>query len=379
MNNILSEQSDLNQKAYNELVKSIEDIRKNYKASQSDNYPSAKWVAGKFQQLSYIPSIEHSLNSGAELPDEKKEEYEKIVALKDLGLKYGFIKKVGNNYTKTERGSKFIQSLAKSFSDWRDMAQELKSISYKEDDEWASKLSDTEKEYIEIYKQLTAKDYAYLIGLIEKQKDKKNYTDRVATSDDADSAIVSHLQNLNLINNNYTLNLDLVKNLLDFLNDKTYARLKTFNNDITYISKRISADRALLKNYLDRNMDKSSFRRSSVAKEADAMLDSLNGVERMLVKKAYDNMRQLTPTELQHLKQLNIIDSDDTFTSIGKFIAIVLTKDTNLDTLQKRGEKPSQYSRLNKSDIGSDDNRSTRTADKTRTRNQSFRNFLSAK
>lgn len=377
--NILSEQADLNQNAYNELVKAVEDIRKNYKSSQSDNFPSIKWVAGKFQQLAYINSIEQSLKSNQDLPDDKKEEYEKIVALKDIGLKYGFIKKVGSNYTKTEKGSKFVQSLAKSFTDWRDMASELKSISGKEDDEWLASLSDTEKEYVEIYKQLTAKQYAYLIGLVEKQQDKKNYTDRVAVSDSDDSRIVSHLQNLNLINNNYTLNSKLIKNMLDFLNDKSYARLKPLNNDITYIAKRISADRALLKNYLDRNLDKSSFRRSPVAREADVMLDSLNSVEKMLVKKAYDNIRSLTPTETEHLKKLNIIDSDNTFTSLGKFIAIVLTKDDNLDTLQKRGEKPTQYSRLNKSDVGPDSNRSTRMADKARTRNQSFKNFLSSK
>ena len=67
------------------------------------------------------------------------------------------------------------------------------------------------------------------------------------------------------------------------------------------------------------------------------------------------------------------------FTDIGKIIAIMLTKDNDIDNVRQRGEKPTQYSRLNKVDIGSEHNKSSRTADKTRTRNKSFKDFLATK
>lgn len=376
--NLLLEQRDLNHQAYKELVKAVEDIREKFQNSQSDNYPTAQWVAGKFQQLSYLPSIERSLNSGSVTSPEKQEEYEKFIALKDISLKYNFIKQDGSNYSKTDKGSKFVQSLAKSFSSWKDIATTFKTANEEENNDWIKTLSDEQKQYLEIYKQITSKQYAYLIGLVEKQQSKTNYTDTVATSDENDSEILSHLQNLGLINSDYSLNNDVVKGMLEFLNDNTYARLKLFNNDITYIAKRISADRALLQNILHRNLDKTSFRRTSVAKNADEMVDSLNAVDKTIVKKAYDRVR-LTKIETERLKELGILDADSTFTNIGKITALMLTKGDSLDSLQQRGEKPTQYSRLNKSDIESGENKSSRTADKTRTRNISFKNFLATK
>src|SRR6185503_5659004 len=101
MNTFLTEAIDsvkIFRQAFEELFQKIEAIRKKYESSSKGNFPTFPWFAGKFKQLYNIPQVEKSLESGFVNNPEKQEEYEKILALRDVALKYKFITKEDGNY-----------------------------------------------------------------------------------------------------------------------------------------------------------------------------------------------------------------------------------------------------------------------------------------
>lgn len=368
---------------YDELVDEITNINKKYGLSNVDNFPTAKWVAGKFQQLDRVSSLQSSLDSGTVDDPERAAEYERIIKLKDIALKYKLVKKEttrsgGTDYKKTDNGSKFIQKLSSSFASWKDQKTRLREISTVENEEWYNNLSSEDKNLVDTYSQLTAKDYAFLMGLIDKQKDKQNYTNSVAFIAEHNPEKFEKLQSLKLINSDYTINLPFIRSLLNFINDKTYARLKSFNKDISYITDRISADRALVNNYLERNIDRSSFRRSDLAKHADNLLDDLDDYDKTTIMAKYKggNIRgQINPK----LVSDKIIDTDGSLTELGRYIAVIISKLDRNPELKDRGEKPTQYSRLSRTDSATEENISSRKQEKASSRNTSFKNFLSSR
>jgi hypothetical protein len=368
--------------AYLEFVDSVEKIRKSFNSESTDNYPTPQWISGKFKQLYNIPAIESSVNSGNINNTDKLEEYEKVLALRDVGVKYGLISKtternVGSTpvYKVTNTGSMFLQALHKSFASWKDLSTKFRETNDQENREWLKALPPEEKELVKIYSELTPREYAYLMGLVEKQESKEGYMSYIHSSLEKDRDKIEKLQSFNLLNKDYTLNTGLIKRLLNFLNEKTYPRLKQFNKDISFITDRISADKALLRNALERNVDRTSGRRGELAIKADKIIDKLSPVDKEVIKKAYRN-NKLTGIELSHLKTLNILDADNSFTDIGKFIAVVLTKSLDNDTYMQQGEKPTQYSRLNKTDINNANNKNARKNERAGSRSGTFSNFL---
>ena len=355
---------------YDELVDTIIAINKKYDQSNRDAYPSPQWVSGKLQQLSFVPSMEQSLSSGNIQDPNIAAEYERTIALKDIGEKYRLIAKDGAKYKKTDMGSRFVQQLSNSFLTWKEKSKQMRELGDQENREWYNGLDTDEKKMVDLYSQLTAKEYAFLMGLIDRQESKDNYSDIVAQAAEKNPDKVEKLQSLKLINQDYSLNLPIIRDLLGFLNDKTYARLKGFNKDISYISDRISADRALLKNFLDRQMDRTSHRRSDFATQSDDVLNKLTSREKKLI------ISNKYPSEVRtKFQQLNILEPEGSLTDLGKFIQQVLTSGRDTDSLAKRGEKPTQYSRLRKSEVDTP-NKAERKNDKAGSRANTFKQFL---
>lgn len=364
---------------YNELVDEIIKINKKYNLTNADSFPTAKWVSGKFQQLDRIPSLQSSLDSGLIDDPQRAADYERLIKFKDIALKYKLIKKEttrsgGIDYKKTDNGSKFIQKLSSSFLTWKDEKTKMREISDNENAEWQNKLSEEDKMLLELYTNLSANEYSTLMGLIERQKDRKNYMETLYNLSDNK---LHKFQSLNLIHDDYKLNLPLIEKLLKFINNNTYARLKPFNKDISYITDRISADRALLNNYLERDIDKSSFRRSDLAKHADNIIDKLDNTEKFDILKKYKGLtsRDSNP----NLLQMKIIDTNGSLTDLGRYIAIVISKLDRNPELIDRGEKPTQYSRLSRTESGREENISSRKQQKAVSRNMSFKKFLSSR
>lgn len=359
---------------FSEIVSKLEDIRLKYGSSPKNNTPTAAWVAGKLQQLQYIDSIEKSLASNGDLLPEKREEYEKIVAMKNIAIENKLVKFVGNRILKTDKGSKFVQELAKKFNTWQTMYDKIHILADKENDEWYNSLNEQDKHLVKLYKDISPRQYAYLMGLIDKKMNKKNYSKFIDSSEEKNPEMIDSLKSMEFINADNTLNTKLISQFLNFLNDKTYARLKAFNKEISYITDRISADRALMRNYIQRNLDKSSHRRNELAMDGDQILDNINDYDKNIIVKAYKGSR-ISSTEQAHLNRINILKGKE-FTDIGRYVAAVLTGIGNLDSIRISGEKPTQYSRLSAKDVGDENNKQKRMQDKTHTKNLSFKNFL---
>jgi hypothetical protein len=379
MTTILTEAID-NVKAYrqafSDLFDKMEEIRKKYEASSKGNYPTFQWIAGKFKQLYNIPQVEKSVESGTVDSPEKQEEYEKILALKDIGLKYKFISKDGTNYKMTNLGSGFVQFLSTHFQSLKDLQANFREVNYDENQEWYKKLPADQKKIVDTYSQLSPTDYAYLIGLVNKQKSKGGYIDNIQSSLKKDGDKITRLQGLGLLNDDYTLNKDNIEKMLDFLNDNTYARLKGFNKNIAYVVDRISADKALIRNALERSIDRTSMRRPEMAGKSDAIVDQLNDNDKQGILAKYQNRSSRSALNQKKLSSLGIIDNSGALTDMGKYIAVVLTKLSRNDRLGDTGEKGTQYSRLRKSDVGGDFNASTRRNERAGSRAGSFKDFL---
>lgn len=379
MNSILNEALDnvkVYRQAFTELFDKMEDIRKQYNSDSKDNYPTFAWIAGKFKQLYNIPQVEKALHSGTINNPEKLEEYAKIVALKDISLKYKFITKDGANYKMTNTGSGFVQFLASHFNSLRDMKSDFREINDGENNEWYSKLPEDQKKIVDTYRELSPTDYAYLVGLANKQKNKENYMDYVQSSLAKDGDKISRLQGLGLLNQDYTLNKEIINSLLNFLNDNTYARLKGFNKNVAYVVDRISADKALWRNALERSIDRTSMRRNDMAEKSDEIIDQLDKNDKDVVKAKYQNRTIRTFSNQKKLSSLGIIDNSGTLTDMGTYIAVVLTKLDHNANLSDTGEKGTQYSRLKKSEVEGDHNASSRRNERAGSRAGSFKNFL---
>lgn len=365
--------------AFSELFDKIEDIRKKFESTSKGNYPTFSWVAGKFKQLYNIPQVEKSLKSGNIENPEKQEEYEKIIALKDIALKYKLITNDAGNYKMTNTGSQFVQFLASNFQNLVDLKKNFRETNYNENQEWYSKLPEDKKKIIDIYSQLTPSDYSYLIGLVSKQTNKENYMDYVQSSAQKDGDKISRLQGLGLLNADYTLNKQTINQMLDFINDQTYARLKGFNKNIAYVVDRISADKALIRNALERSIDRTSMRRPEMAEKSDAIIDQMSDTMKSWTEaksKGQEIRTRLSSEDGNKLISLGIADKSGALTDMGQYIGVVLTKLTRNSNLVSTGEKGTQYSRLRKSDIDGDFNASSRRNERAGSRAGSFKDFL---
>ncbi len=365
--------------AFAEFINKIEQIRKKYETSSKGNYPTFAWIAGKFKQLYNIPQVEKSLDSGFVDNPEKQEEYEKILALRDVALKHKFISKDANNYNMTNIGSMFVQFLASNFKSLMDTKSEFRNTNYEENQEWYASLPNEQKRIVDTYSQLSPKDYAYFIGLVNKLTKKENYMDYIQSSLSKDGDKISRLQGLGIINDDYTLNKKTINDMLEFINDQTGARLKGFNKEIAYTVDRISADKALIRNALERSIDRTSMRRPEMAEQADNIIDQLSDSQKqwVLTKSKGETFRmRMTRGDEDKLKSLKLLDKSGSLTDMGAYIGVVLTKLSKNDKLSSTGEKGTQYSRLKKSDIGSEFNASTRRNERAGSRAQTFKNFL---
>lgn len=367
----VSEARDVGFKSiYDELVDQIVAINKKYGQSNRDAYPTPQWISGKLQQLPMIDSMEDSLNRGTVQDTSLAAEYERSIALKDILQKYKMIERDGKRYKKTDMGSRFIQQLSNSFLTWKEKSKQMRELSDQENREWYNSLNAEDKKMVDLYSELSARDYAFLMGLLDRQESKSNYSNVVDTAVKKNPDKIERLQSMGLINKDYSLNLPIIKDLLSFLDDKTFARLKGFNKDIAYITQRISADRALLKNFLDRQMDRTSHRRSDFVATSDDVVDKLTTREKqMLVNNKF------SPEVRTKLEKLNILEPEGSLTDLGKFIQQVLTSGRDVDSLAKSGEKPTQYSRLKKSEIDTP-NKSERKNQKAASRAGTFKQFL---
>ena len=240
--------------------------------TEKGNYPTAAWIAGVFKRLYDFKNIEQMMKN-PKLPRESVENFEKIMFMKNFGEENGLLTKSDHGFVvKTDRGSKFIQHVASNIEQYKKFdahrttfgrSPEYKNTWYtvlaaanQADKEWADSLSEGDQRLLKLYSELTPKSFSFLKGLLTKNIDKKKYTHLFNSFMEHNPDEYEMLSNLSLIRDNQ-INGKLLRELFSFLGNAGYSKLKSFNREISQRIDRSAADKALNKNYVERNLSDS--------------------------------------------------------------------------------------------------------------------------
>jgi hypothetical protein len=266
------------QQVYQEIADAIE-------ANGSTKRPTVGWIAGAFKKAHDFSRMEANLkNRGDELNPDIRQTLQNTMILKDIALKHGLIKQENGKYDVTPRGSKFVQDVAKSLHEWdsinkasfKQLRGTVQQAKGEADQEWYQSLPPDEQHIIDIYSRLTLKEYAMLKGLKNSKDSKKKYTNRVDGLQDSDPESYATLRDVGFINSQNLVNDKLLTKFFDTLAKYDYRHLRSFNRNISSRLDRMTADKALVQNQLDRAVDKNSPRSSDSAVRAQ---EYINGLE----------------------------------------------------------------------------------------------------
>lgn len=266
------------QQVYKEIADAIE-------ATGSTKKPTVGWIAGTFKKVHDFARMEATLRDRSdELDPSTLQTLKNTLILRDIAVKNGYIRKDGTKYSVTPSGSKFVQDVAKNFQEW----SSINSMDFKQlrgtvqqakgevDQEWYNSLPADEQHIIDIYSRMTIKEYALLKGLKNAKDSKQKYTNRVDGLEDRDPESYAVLRDMGFINSQNLINDKLLTKFFDTLAKFDYRHLRSFNRSISSKLDRITADKALVQNQLDRSVDKDSPRSSEPAIRAKEFIDGLN-------------------------------------------------------------------------------------------------------
>lgn len=238
------------QQIYNQIRKDI-----------TSKKPTLGWIAGMFKKTHDFPRYQNMLDTRAdELDPEQAETIKNTLKLRDIALQNGLMKEENGKIKVTQAGSKFVQDLAKNIQQWdslndlsfKQLRREVQSAKGEADQEWYNGLPPVEQKMIDIYSQLTLKEFHFLTGLKNDKDGKNQYVNRIAGLEQRDPESFEMLRHLGFIKPNGTLNNELANTFFKTLGKYDYRHLRSFNRNISSRSDRLAADQALNQNHADR-------------------------------------------------------------------------------------------------------------------------------
>lgn len=277
----------------------------------SNRYPTPRWVAGQFKKINLMNTLDDEiLNS--EISDDVKLDKEILINFRNFFIKNKLLTRTNGKVDKVgDITSKFTQYLTSKPD--TELDKIIRQLSYDIDSEWADTLSDDEKKMLDLYKNINVEDYRYLLGLLAKQKSKKNYSNIIDSSDINNPERIYNLENLNLIKDN-KLNLNLIKTFISFIEKYGYTRLKDFNPDFRYAARHLSANTALAKNHLIKMLSSDNNFSNSFIPKAEKILELNNTSVTKLI-----NKQKLTTIDVAALEKLGIIQNNK-ITDLGNIV-----------------------------------------------------------
>jgi len=238
------------QQIYNQIRKDI-----------TSKKPTLGWIAGAFKKVHDFPRYQNILDTRAnELDPEQAETIKNTLKLRDIALQNGLMKEENGKIKVTPAGSKFVQDLSKHIQQWeslndlsfKQLRREVQSAKGEADQEWYNSLGPVEQKMIDIYSQLTLKEFHFLTGLKNDKDGKNQYVNRIAGLEAKDPESYEMLRHLGFIKPNGTLNNELANTFFKTLGQYDYRHLRSFNRNISSRSDRLAADQALNQNHADR-------------------------------------------------------------------------------------------------------------------------------
>jgi hypothetical protein len=370
----------------------------------STKRPTFPWIAGTFKKTYDFNRIERALrNHSEELEPSTLENFRNTLKLRDIAVENGLItvKREGSEpvYKISEKGNRFLQELSKNISRWeslndlsfKQLRSEVQSAKSEADQEWYDNLSPVDQHIIDIYSRLTPKEFHFLIGLKNAKDDKQKYVNRIETLQDSDPESYSILRDSGFINNKDQINNVLVTKFFATLAKYDYRHLRSFNRSISSKTDRIAADKALVRNELERSMDKNSPRSSEAAVRAREFIETANGCTKGWIQALTTpgNGVRCSQVDWDDLQSKGIVDGQRHLTNYGKFIANILKNglpDNEKDTLNSRmpsnvgapNDRQQQRSKIlgGRSSEFNDRLHRTKAAATTESKNLSFKKFL---
>ena len=267
-------------KIYNEIKHRIEDSEV---GTEEGGVATNSWLAGMLASRGAsegkLARLVAALDAG--MLDEDSKEYRDAVRTKiafETLYKYGLVKRdERGRYTfpssspadagKRYRLSKFRDMLSSGFNDDKvkaDLAKNFRNIKDEVAREWAESLSPERKKMLDVYSQMQASTFTMLRSLfsVRGPSSVAAYRARINNAKFSESNDLQLLKKLGFLSDKMLLNRGMIKRFSDFLRDpdgtgapNAFARLMPFNPELTYFIKRSTADKALARNAVGRELD----------------------------------------------------------------------------------------------------------------------------
>lgn len=368
------------------IYKEIKDKILDKFGKSKNNYPTFTWVMGTFKKLQDYERLRRMVTHSSDVPHETMEKFEKQKILVDTALEHGLITDIEKPNGKhvlrvTGKGSKFLQELNQNIHSWNS----LNSMNHKElkktflkgveeaDREWFDSLSREDQKMVEIYSQLSLKEYSLIKGLWNSKTNKENYQERLSNLQYSSPENFEYLKGLGFINDKSRLNSDFTEKFISTISSLDYSHLKHFNRSISSKTDRISADKALAQNALQRSIDKNSPRSSDTGLRAqkfieDSPTDLISDIVKLKNKEKYPNLvKDISLSNREDLKLNGIIDSNNNLTTFGQIVANLINRDSDTND-----ENDVLRSRLS----GKPGGRLDRRGEIAQGRKRSFKNYV---
>lgn len=328
---------------YQQIYSQILDSIFKHGSRERNKFPSLGWVASVFTRSPDLARIERVVRDrGDELDPDMLYDYENMLKVKDIAVKNGLMQRLkktngSDTYKTTPDGSKFVQELSKNINKWNDLSS-LNDMDFKQlratvqsakgavDDEWFKSLSPEDQKYVEIYSNLTLKEFSFLKGLKYQRDGKNQYTSRIDTLQDSDPEAYAVLKTAGFINEKDQLNVKLVDGFFNFLNTHDYAHLRSFNRSISSKLDRNAADAALKQNALKYLLDKTSPRSNDTALRAREYIENADTCSKAWITALAKGNGSAVRCKVdwEDLRLKGIVDATQQLTNFGNAVAGIL-------------------------------------------------------
>ena len=365
------------------IINDLLDLYLNNFDVDKGNYPTTAWLSGMFRKVQDFKNIEHFLDDVKILP-EQKEKLQKIKLFKDFALKNGLITPTMNGFFKqTDKGSKLAQKLSSSIEEYKKFDAHRtpfgRSPEYKKtwydfvagvnlaDEEWAQSLSKTNLNFLKIYSEFTPIEFHILKKIFKAGKDQQKIIKSIY---DHHPEVFNKLIELKIINSTGDINKKLLLSLFIFLGKSGYSRLKNFNKEIAYSVDRSAANKAINKNYAERQFADSP-RANELGKKVSSFIKNTDNKYIDKIKEVF-NSSKLSPELKNYLIKNDILDAENSLTTFGKLLKYVLMSNKKIEDYQ---DKLYNFKFANPTEFPVPDKLSRKT-DLASDRKKSFKNFL---
>lgn len=342
---------------FQDIFKEINDTIK------TNSRPTAEWISGMFSRSADIKSTERKLNDpkyveAIRANDEEKgthnlDNMENLLIVHKIGVKHGLlsVSKSTGLYKKTDKGSKFIQEItnflhvrdeSKAGDSFKQTRAVWQNHTYGALQDWFNDQPEQAQHIINTYREITLKEFYLLAGLLNDQKGKNKYVNRVESLEDSDHESYSALLGLGIITEKNTINVEFLTNFFKTLSSYDDKHLRSFNASISSRVYRSEADKALIRNQLNRSMDSSSPRSSDVAVQAKEYVQGANPAFLQKIKRlSMEKNGRISGADKNSMLLDTIVDASGALTRFGMAVAALVGL-KNLD----QGEQSELNSRM---------------------------------